>query len=89
MGGMITRTTGRAGQQHARSSSHGGEDHRLGTGATPPDSGAFPPVRMCGNFRLTIQAFPGRARPVGTYVPLHQAEEAPAAGAGRPYASKS
>ena len=76
---MITRTTGRAGQQHARSSSYGGEDHRLGSGGAPPDSGALPPARMCGNLRLIIQASPGRAHAVGTYVPLHRAKEAPAA----------
>ena len=86
---MITRTTGGAGQQHARSSAHSGEDHRLGTGVAPPDSGAFPPARKCGNLSLILQASPGRPRRVGTYVPLHRAKEAPAAGAGRPYASKS
>ena len=83
---MITRTTGRAGQQHARSSSHSGEDHRLATGGSPPDSGAFPPACMCGNLRLIIKDSPGRARPVGAYVPLRRAKQAPrrALGAATP-----
>ena len=41
------------GPQHARSSAHTGEDHTLGTGALPPDPGALPPARMCGNLSVS------------------------------------
>jgi hypothetical protein len=40
---MITRATGWAGQQHARLSSHSGDDHWFGTGSSFTDSDVLPP----------------------------------------------
>ena len=65
-GGIFARTTGRAGQQHARSSSHSGQDHLPGTGGGLPDSGALLPAPMCGNLGFMISLSPASTGPAET-----------------------
>ena len=56
VGGMITRTTGWAGQQHARSSRRPGEVISISSGGGPPNSGALPSAPRCLNIAFTVQA---------------------------------
>ena len=59
---MIARTTGRPGQQQARSSRQSGEVSRPGScGTALPDSRAFLPAPRCRNLGFMVQASPGRA----------------------------